>query len=95
MNFILGVAIYVIFWWLVFFMVLPIGVRTQEETGHVEPGTPPSAPSQPHLLRKAVATTLISGILFTGFYAIVAFELITLDDIPFLPRFETHGAPVN
>ena len=95
MNSVLGVAIYVIFWWLVFFMVLPVGVRTQEETGQIEPGTPPSAPARPHLLRKAVATTLISGILFSGFYAIVTYELITLDDIPFLPRFETHGGPAN
>ncbi len=31
-----GVAIYLIVWWLVFFAVLPFGVRSQHEEGGLE-----------------------------------------------------------
>jgi predicted secreted protein len=83
----LGVAVYVICWWVVLFAILPFGVETQEEAGHVEPGTPESAPVAHRLVPKLIATTLVSGVLFTGIYAVMEYKLLTLDDIPFLPRY--------
>ena len=88
MSFSLALAIYFICWWIALFIVLPIGVRTQHEEGRVEPGTPSSAPAAPRLVRAIIATTLLGGILFAAVYSIIVFELIALDDIPFLPRFE-------
>jgi len=35
-----------------------------------------------------VATTVIATIIFAGLYAIIEHHVITLDDIPFLPRYE-------
>ena len=35
-----------------------------------------------------LATTVISGIVFAVLYAIIAHHVITLDDIPFFPRYE-------
>ena len=83
-----GVAIYFVIWWIVLFAMLPIGVRTQEEEGEVAPGTVASAPHLPKLLPKMLATTVIASIVFAGVYAIVVHHAITLDDIPFLPRFD-------
>jgi predicted secreted protein len=88
MTLVFAVATYFIIWWIVLFAMLPIGVRTQDEEGEVSPGTTESAPRYPNLLPKMVATTLISTIVFAGVYAIVVHQLIALDDIPFLPRFE-------
>ena len=88
MSLSLALAIYFICWWVALFIVLPIGVRTQEEEGHVVPGTPSSAPTAPRLLRTLIATTLLGAMLFAAVFSIIAFELIALDDIPFLPRFE-------
>lgn len=88
MSLTLALAIYFICWWIALFIVLPIGVRTQEEEGSVEPGTPASAPGAPKLIRRIVATTLLAGVFFAAVYSIIVFELIALDDIPFLPRFE-------
>ena len=84
----LGLAIYFICWWIVLFTMLPIGVKTQEEAGTVEPGTPESAPVMPRLFPKLVATTIISAIVFAFIYAIVVHQVITLDDIPFLPKYD-------
>lgn len=88
MTLVFAIATYFIIWWIVLFAMLPIGVRTQAEEGEVSPGTAESAPRHPHLRPKIVATTLVSAIVFAGVYAIVAHQLIALDDIPFLPRFE-------
>ena len=40
-----AIAIYFIIWWVVLFAVLPWGVRSQEESGAVAPGTDPGAPA--------------------------------------------------
>ena len=45
MSLTLGIAIYVLLWWVVLFAVLPLGVRTQGEDGVTVPGTPESAPT--------------------------------------------------
>jgi predicted secreted protein len=82
-------AIYFIIWWIVLFAMLPIGVRTSEEAGEkAAPGTAESAPVMPNLLPKMVATTVVSTIIFAALYAIIVHHVITLDDIPFFPRYE-------
>ncbi|GBF28419.1 hypothetical protein MnTg02_03483 [bacterium MnTg02] len=88
MNLVFALAIYFICWWIVFFIVLPFGVRTQDEEGEIEPGSPGSAPVAAHLLSKVVATTLIAACLFAIIYVVMVYDLITLDDIPFLPRYD-------
>jgi predicted secreted protein len=83
MNVTLGVAIYFILWWTVLFAVLPFGVRSHKEAG-VTPGTgvDPGAPVLPQLLKKAIATTIVSTILFFAGYAIWKAGWISLDDLP-------------
>jgi predicted secreted protein len=82
-------AIYFIIWWIVLFAMLPIGVRTSEEAGEkASPGTAESAPHMPNLLPKMVATTVVSTVIFAALYAIIVHRVITLDDIPFFPRYE-------
>ena len=84
-----ALAIYAIIWWIVLFAMLPIGVRTQEEEGEVSPGTAESAPHRPRLLPKMVATTVVASLVFAAVYVIIVHRVITLDQIPFLPRYET------
>ena len=88
MSFVFALAIYFICWWLVLFMVLPWGVRTQDEDGHIAPGTPASAPVLPHLGRKMIATTIIATVIFGVIYVVIVHKVVTLDDFPLLPRFE-------
>jgi len=78
MSLTFAIAIYVVLWWTVLFAVLPIGVRTQGEDGAVVPGTPESAPTAPRLLRVALVTTLISGLLFGAAWAAVRYGLVDL-----------------
>ena len=89
MTLVFALALYFIIWWIVLFAMLPIGVRTSEEAGEkTSPGTAESAPHRPRLLPKMVATTVVSSIVFAALYAIIVHHVITLDDIPFFPRYE-------
>jgi len=89
MNLVFALAIYFVIWWIVLFAILPFGVTTQHDAGEVIPGTAESAPIAPKLRPKLIATTIVSGIIFAVFYWLVASGRLTLDSIPFLPRFES------
>ena len=57
-------AIYFVIWWLVLFLTLPFGVRSQHEDGEGSPGTDPGAPIASQMGRKLIWTTVISAVLF-------------------------------
>jgi predicted secreted protein len=76
-----AIAIYFIMWWTVLFAVLPWGVRSQEESGTVSPGTDPGAPAIPRLKRKLVWTTVVATAVFTLWFAVYTYRIITLDQL--------------
>jgi len=65
MSWATGVMVYIVIWWTVLFAVLPLGVRRVENPGL---GQEKGAPERPQLLRKAVITSLVAGVLWLGFY---------------------------
>jgi predicted secreted protein len=63
-------AIYFVLWWVVLFVTLPFGVRSQHETGAGASGTDPGAPILSRMGPKLLWTTIISVAIFAvGFYA--------------------------
>ena len=78
-----ALAIYLLFWSLTLFAVLPFGVRTSDEAGEKTIlGQADSAPHNPMLLRKLVWTTVIATALFAAFYANYVAGWVRLGDIP-------------
>ena len=59
-----GFAIYFVIWWIVLFLTLPFGVRSQHEAGEGAPGTDPGAPIATLMGRKLIWTTVISAVIF-------------------------------
>ena len=59
-----GFAIYFVMWWIVLFLTLPFGVRSQQEDSSVVPGSDPGAPVATQMGRKLIWTTVISAVLF-------------------------------
>ncbi len=76
-----ALAIFFIIWWMALFVVLPFGVRTQQEDGEVTSGTVPSAPSRPMMVRKLIITTLIAGVVF-GILASLWYAGFRIGDLP-------------
>jgi predicted secreted protein len=83
-------ALYFILWWVVLFVTLPFGLKTQDEDDEVTLGTVSSAPKGPHILRAFLRTTVISAVLLAGFYLITRGLGLSLDDLPHIvPDFRS------
>jgi predicted secreted protein len=80
-----AIAIYFVIWWIGLFAILPWGIRSQHEDGDVVKGSDPGAPTTPRLLRIVIANTIFATVIFTAYYVVWSYQLIALDDIPFLP----------
>ena len=64
-----GLMAFGILWWMVFFVVLPFGIKTEEESGGTTiTGNAPSAPTRPRMLLKTAITTIITMVLFLAGY---------------------------
>jgi predicted secreted protein len=83
-----AIATYLICWWMVLFIVLPWGVRSQEDEGEVAEGSEPGAPVVPHIWRKFAITTIVAALIFAPIYAVIEYRVIPLESIPFLPQYE-------
>jgi predicted secreted protein len=57
-------AIYFVLWWVVLFLTLPFGVRSQHEDGESVAGTDPGAPIVTRMGRKLIWTTVISAMIY-------------------------------
>ncbi len=73
------IAIYFLIWWITLFAVLPWGVRNQEESGGVTPGTDPGAPALHRMWRKLGCTTVFATIIFGILYVVYTRGLIPYD----------------
>ena len=74
-----SIIVYVMIWWIIFFSVLPIGIRSNKEVfkdkiGGVDPG----APKNPKIGKKFLITKLITTIIFLVIYYLVKFDLLNL-----------------
>lgn len=59
-----SILVYVLTWWMIWFMVLPIGVKTQDEQGETIQGTSKSAPVKPLILKKMAATSIVAALVW-------------------------------
>lgn len=81
------VAIYFLFWVATAFVLLSVGVRTDEEAGTpLVPGQADSAPHRFDLPRHLLRSALVALLLFALFYANWTFGWISADALDFYNR---------
>ncbi len=78
MDWVSGIAVYVLIWWVSLFAVLPLGVTRPDRP---MPGTVESAPDNPRHLFKFVITTGIATVLWLILYALVKSDLISFREM--------------
>ncbi|MDA5193757.1 DUF1467 family protein [Govanella unica] len=72
------IVVIAIAWWLVFFTLLPIGVKTHEEAGVERPeGTEESAPVNPGIKWKMVVATVASVAIWVLFWLAQKYDLFS------------------
>ena len=76
-------AIYVLFWVMSAFVLLPFGVRTHDEMGIEKvPGQADSAPSNFRPMMVVLRATVLSGFLFGLYYANYVEGWVTVEMLP-------------
>ncbi|WCR11716.1 DUF1467 family protein [Paracoccus stylophorae] len=86
MNLTGGIVLFVVLWFLTLFVVLPIGQRSQQDAGHIVPGTPAGAPEGTPWRRKLTLTTLIAAAIWAVIAWIILGGLVSRADIENLDR---------
>ena len=84
------IAIYVLFWSLSFFFVLPFRLRMPGATDRAVPGQADGAPPVFSFARTCFWTTIVSAILFGLYYANYVTGWIGTDDIDFFTGSRTR-----
>ena len=90
-----GIVLFAILWFLVFFVVLQTGARSQDDAGEVTPGTPASAPADAQIVRKAKITTAIALVLWAGIAGVILSGVITIRDLDFFGRLGPEVPPAG
>ncbi len=86
-----AIVLFAVIWFMVFFIVLPLRMVSQDEAGEVVPGTPRSAPADVQIGRKARITTYWAVGLFVVIAAVILSGWISVRDLDWFGRMD---APV-
>jgi predicted secreted protein len=69
MNWLTGIVVYILVWWVTLFAILPLWVTPADPE---EPGFAAGAPRRPLMLRKMAVTTVVAAIIWLGIYVVVS-----------------------
>ena len=74
-----SLIVYISIWWIVFFSVLPIGIKSQNAKFTDElHGNDRGAPKNPNIKKKFLTSTLITSIIFLVIYYLVSENYLNL-----------------
>ncbi|WP_425091254.1 DUF1467 family protein [Tropicimonas sp. S265A] len=84
-----------VIWFMTLFVVLPIRMQTQGDTGKVTMGTPAGAPAHINMKRKIKITSIVAVVIWVPLCAIILSGMITVDDFDLFNRFGGGLAPLE
>tara|TARA_Y100000768_G_C23613988_1_gene511821 strand:+ start:228 stop:482 length:255 start_codon:yes stop_codon:yes gene_type:complete len=74
-----SIIVYVLIWWIIFFSVLPVGIKSNKEVFEEKiEGIDPGAPKNPKIAKKFLITTIITSLIFIVIYYLVKIDLLNL-----------------
>ncbi|MGB3866078.1 MAG: DUF1467 family protein [Xanthobacteraceae bacterium] len=88
-------AIYFVIWWVVLFMTLPFGVRSQDEADETIQGTDPGAPVKAMMVRKMIWTTILSAIIFATAMTLYRLGYLNVGRLADLLGMSSGGLKLN
>lgn len=82
-----AIVLLAVIWFMTLFIVLPLRLKTQGDTGNIVPGTPASAPDEIQIKRKFLLTSVIAFAIWVVIVAIILTGLVTIEDFDLFTRF--------
>lgn len=80
------IVLYAVIWFMCLFVVLPLRVTTQNDTGKIVPGTAPSAPVDPKLGPKLRWTTIAATAIWAIVCGVILSGIVTVRDLDLFHR---------
>ena len=77
MSLVSGLFVYFITYWTVLFCVLPWGNHAEASP---QVGNAPSAPANPRLKQKFIATAIVSAVIWIIIYVLIKVQIISFHD---------------
>jgi predicted secreted protein len=74
MNWFVGVAMYIVIWWLAIFAVLPWGVRAADKSDLAHAS---GAPANPRLWFKVGMTSIVAAVVWLIMFSLIYFGVFT------------------
>ncbi|MCY4303874.1 MAG: DUF1467 family protein [Aestuariivita sp.] len=88
MDIVSALVLFLVYWFMIFFIFLPVQIKTQGDEGDVVPGTHASAPTVTFLRNKFIITTIVSLFLWVVTCTIIVFGWISIETIDIFDRFD-------
>ena len=88
-----ALVLFAVIWFMVLFIALPVGLRTQGDEGEVVPGTHAGSPANLNMKRKAKWVTIISFGIWCVLAGIITSGMITVADLDWFGRMTPSGGP--
>ena len=90
-----GIVLYAVIWFMSFFIIIPIRIKTQGDLGEVVPGTHAGAPEVHHLKKKAVITTVVAMVLWGIIGGTILSGKLSVRDIDWFDRMSSGIADTS
>ncbi|WP_108483150.1 DUF1467 family protein [Oceaniglobus ichthyenteri] len=90
-----AIVLFVMIWFMVLFIALPIGLRTQGEEGEVVPGTHSGSPANLKLKRKFAWVTGITVVLWCAIAWVIVSGAVTMKDLDWFDRMNPPAGETN
>ena len=71
-----SLIIFVLIWWIIFFLLLPIDVDRKHK--EMIEGVDKGSPENPKIIKKIIYTTIITSIIFIGIFMLVKYDYLNL-----------------
>lgn len=90
-----AIVLYLVIWFMVLFVVMPLNMRTQGDEGEVVPGTHKSAPADLQMWRKVRIITIWSFVVWAVIAGTIMSGVISVRDIDWFHRMSTPEVSVD
>jgi len=86
-----AIVLFAVIWFMILFIMLPIGERSQSEAGDVVPGTPASAPEDAMMKKKLIWTTGVSLVLWVVLVGVIVSGVLKVEYFDVFNRMGADG----
>ncbi len=90
-----GFVLFAVIWFMTFFVVLPLRLKTQGESGSIVPGTHAGAPHDFNLKGKLWMTTIIAVILWVLVAGVIISGVISVRDLDWFNRMSPPAGGIG